>query len=44
MRHAEESEIIEAISDVLEDIKKEQPLPDFVEKRRTVYLINADIC
>lgn len=33
VRHAEESEIIEAVSDVLADIKNEQPLPDFVEKR-----------
>ncbi len=33
VRHAEESEIIEAIGDVLADIKSEQPLPDFVEKR-----------
>jgi uncharacterized membrane protein YkvA (DUF1232 family) len=33
VRHAEESEIIEAIGDVLEGIKSEQPLPDFVEKR-----------
>jgi uncharacterized membrane protein YkvA (DUF1232 family) len=33
VRHADESEIIEAIGDVLADIKSEQPLPDFVEKR-----------
>ncbi len=33
VRHADESEIIEAIGDVLEEIKSEQPLPDFVEKR-----------
>jgi uncharacterized membrane protein YkvA (DUF1232 family) len=33
VRHADESEIIEAVSDVLADIKSEQPLPDFVEKR-----------
>ncbi len=33
VRHADESEIIEAIGDVLADIKREQPLPDFVEKR-----------
>ena len=33
VRHAEEAEIIEAIGDVLEDIKSEQPLPDFVSKR-----------
>ena len=33
VRHADESEIIEAIGDVLTDIKSEQPLPDFVEKR-----------
>ena len=33
VRHAEESEIIEAIGDVLADIKKERPLPDFVEIR-----------
>lgn len=33
VRHAEESEIIEAIGDVLEEIKGEEPLPDFVAKR-----------
>ncbi len=33
VRHADESQIIEAIGDVLADIKSEQPLPDFVEKR-----------
>jgi len=33
VRHADESEIIEAVGDVLADIKREQPLPDFVEKR-----------
>jgi uncharacterized membrane protein YkvA (DUF1232 family) len=33
VRHADESEIIEAIGDVLADIKRAQPLPDFVEKR-----------
>ena len=33
VRHADESEIIEAIGDVLADIKCEEPLPDFVEKR-----------
>jgi uncharacterized membrane protein YkvA (DUF1232 family) len=33
VRHAEESEIVEAIGDVLADIKKEEPLPDFVSKR-----------
>ena len=33
VRHAEESEIIEAIGDVLANIKSEQPLPDFVKKR-----------
>jgi uncharacterized membrane protein YkvA (DUF1232 family) len=33
VRHAEESEIIEAIGDVLAEIKSEQPLPDFVEIR-----------
>ena len=33
VRHADESEIIEAIGDVLTDIKSAQPLPDFVEKR-----------
>lgn len=33
VRHAEESEIIEAIGDVLADIKSKQPLPDFVETR-----------
>jgi uncharacterized membrane protein YkvA (DUF1232 family) len=31
--HADESEIIEAVNDVLEDIKSEEPLPDFVAKR-----------
>ena len=31
--HAEESEIIEAIGDVLAEIKNEEPLPDFVSKR-----------
>lgn len=33
VRHADESEIIEAISDVLSDIKSEDPLPDFVAER-----------
>jgi len=33
VRHAEESEIIEAIGDVLAEIKSEEPLPDFVTKR-----------
>jgi len=33
VRHADEAEIIEAIGDVLDGIKNEQPLPDFVEKR-----------
>lgn len=33
VRHAEESEIIEAIGDVLAEIKNEEPLPDFVSKR-----------
>jgi uncharacterized membrane protein YkvA (DUF1232 family) len=33
VRHAEESEIVEAVGDVLADIKSEKPLPDFVEKR-----------
>lgn len=33
VRDAEESEIIEAIRDVLGEIKNEEPLPDFVAKR-----------
>jgi uncharacterized membrane protein YkvA (DUF1232 family) len=33
VRHAEESEIIEAVGDVLAEIKNEDPLPDFVSKR-----------
>ena len=33
IRHAEESEIIEAVADVLAEIKSEKPLPDFVIKR-----------
>ncbi len=33
VRHADEAEIIEAIGDVLNDIKSEEPLPDFVAKR-----------
>ena len=33
VRHADESEIIEAIGDVLAEIKQQQPLPDFVERR-----------
>ena len=33
VRHAEESEIIEAVRDVLADIKRQEPLPDFVARR-----------
>jgi len=33
VRDAEESEIIEAINDVLNEIRKNEPLPDFVGKR-----------
>jgi uncharacterized membrane protein YkvA (DUF1232 family) len=33
VRHAEETEIIEAIRDVLEEIRRNEPLPDFVAKR-----------
>ncbi len=33
VRHAEEAEIVEAIGDVLEEIKGEAPLPDFVANR-----------
>ncbi len=33
VRHADESEIIEAIGDVLTEIKSAEPLPDFVTKR-----------
>lgn len=33
VRDADEAEIIEAIGDVLADIKSEEPLPDFVSKR-----------
>jgi uncharacterized membrane protein YkvA (DUF1232 family) len=33
VRHAEESEIVEAIGDVLAEIKNAEPLPDFVSKR-----------
>ena len=33
VRDAEESEIIEAITDVLDEIRKNEPLPDFVGKR-----------
>ena len=33
VRHAEESEIIEAINDVLNEIRQNEPLPDFVGKR-----------
>jgi uncharacterized membrane protein YkvA (DUF1232 family) len=33
VRHADESEIIEAIIDILDDIKSEKPLPDFVAER-----------
>jgi uncharacterized membrane protein YkvA (DUF1232 family) len=33
VRHADESDIIEAVGDVLAEIKSEEPLPDFVTKR-----------
>ena len=33
VRDADETEIIEAISDVLDEIRKNEPLPDFVGKR-----------
>lgn len=33
VRDADEADIIEAISDVLEEIRKNEPLPDFVGKR-----------
>jgi uncharacterized membrane protein YkvA (DUF1232 family) len=33
VRHADEVEIVEAIGDVLDEIKSKKPLPDFVEKR-----------
>lgn len=33
VRYADESEIIEAVDDVIRDIKSEQPLPDFVAHR-----------
>jgi uncharacterized membrane protein YkvA (DUF1232 family) len=33
VRHADESEIIEAIGDILAEIKSEGPLPDFVARR-----------
>lgn len=33
VRHAEEAEIVEAIGDVLAEIKQEAPLPDFVARR-----------
>ena len=33
VRDAEETEIVEAISDVLNEIRKNEPLPDFVGKR-----------
>ncbi len=33
VRDAEESEIIEAITDVLDEIRQNEPLPDFVAKR-----------
>jgi uncharacterized membrane protein YkvA (DUF1232 family) len=33
VRDADESEIIEAINDVLDEIRKNEPLPDFVGKR-----------
>jgi len=33
VRHADEAEIIEAIDDVLAEIKSEEPLPDFVSRR-----------
>lgn len=33
VRHAEEAEIVEAIRDVLEEIRSNEPLPDFVAHR-----------
>jgi len=33
VRHADEAEIIEAIDDILAEIRSEEPLPDFVSKR-----------
>ena len=33
VRHAEEAEIVEAIRDVLEEIRSNDPLPDFVGRR-----------
>jgi len=33
VKHADEAEILEAIGDVLEEIRSEEPLPDFVAKR-----------
>lgn len=33
VRHAEEAEIVEAIRDVLEEIRGQEPLPDFVARR-----------
>jgi uncharacterized membrane protein YkvA (DUF1232 family) len=33
VRHADEADIIEAIDDVMNEIKGEEPLPDFVAKR-----------
>ena len=33
VRDADENEIVEAISDVLNEIRKNEPLPDFVSKR-----------
>lgn len=33
VRHADDAEIIDAVSQVLEEIKAEKPLPDFVDRR-----------
>jgi uncharacterized membrane protein YkvA (DUF1232 family) len=33
VRHAEEAEIVEAVHDVLEEIRSNEPLPDFVARR-----------
>ena len=33
VRHADEAEVVEAVNDVLETIKAEEPLPDFVANR-----------
>ena len=33
VRHADEADILEAVGDVLSEIKREEPLPDFVAKR-----------